>query len=532
MFVHHNAKARRLGRTAARLTAAAALALALLGAGGAAPAPAALITSFSAGVLNDENVANPQSADYFTQAGGHPDVAFTKFTLNTSDSPAEFVRVDLPAGLAVNPQATPRCSSATVTSCPANTQVGTTKVTIANIPLIGKETVTGKVFNMTPEAGHPSDFAFEVTVGLLFTVRTDLVGGVRYYPSGGRPGDFGNYFTISGISNLLGTQLEKSELVFWGAPAEHNGGGGTDNAFISNPSTCNGPETTYMFASTYSPVASEGTSYTTPVGATGCDKEPFAPTIAVTPSTTQRDKPDGLAVDLHVPQDQTPSHIATSQVESATVTLPEGLTLNPAAANGLQACANAQFKAGTNEALACPAASQAGTAEITTPGARLGPHGQPLRRPAALGRTGSGQEYRLFLDAENATAGVKVRLVGTVKADPATGRLTASFAETPQVPFTDMKLTFKTGAAALFANPLACGSAATTTALAPWSGQSDAAPGSSLHRRPERGGRRLSGHRAVRARRRRHAVGDRRGRHDQPGARSRPAPTANSCSAP
>ncbi len=479
MFVQSNTSARLRARAAARLAVAVALALAGLGAG-AGQASAALITSFSAGVLNDENVANPQSSDYFTQAGGHPDVAYTKFTLNTSDSAAEFVRVDLPAGLTVNPQATPRCSSATVTSCPANTQVGTTKVTIANIPLIGKETVTGKVFSMTPEAGHPSDFAFEVTVGLLFTIRTDLVGGVRYYPSGGRPGDFGSYFTISGISNLLGTQLEKSELIFWGAPAEHNGGGGTDNAFISNPSTCNGPETTYMFASTYSPVASEGTSYTTPVGATGCDKEPFAPTTAVTPSTTQRDKPDGLTVDLHVPQDQTPSHIATSHVESATVALPEGLTLNPAAANGLQACTNAQFKAGTNEALSCPAASQAGTAEITTPvlGSPLTGNlyvGQPLSS-----EPGSGQEYRLFLDAENATAGVKVRLLGTVEADPVTGRLTASFAETPQVPFTDMKLTFKTGAAALFANPLACGSAATTTALAPWSGQSGASPGSSF----------------------------------------------------
>jgi hypothetical protein len=446
----------------------------------AAPASAALITSFSAGVLNDENFANPQTSDYYTQAGGRPDVAYTKFTLNTSDSAAEFVRVDLPAGLTVNPQAIPRCSSATVNSCPANTQVGKTFVTVTNIPLIGKETVAGKVFNMTPEAGHPSDFAFEVTVGLLFTIRTDLVGGVRYYPSNGRPADFGNYFTISGISNLLGTQLEKSELIFWGAPAEHNGGGGTDNAFISNPSTCNGPETTYIFASTYAPTTSGSTSYTTPVGASGCDKEPFAPTIAVTPSTTQRDKPDGLAVDLHVPQDQTPSHIASSHLRNAAVTLPAGLTLNPPAANGLLACTNAQFRAQTNEALACPAASLVGTAEITTPvlGSALtgGLYvGQPLSAEPA-----SGQEYRLFLDAENASAGVKVRLIGTVQADPATGRLTASFDEDPQVPFTDLKLTFKTGAGALFANPPSCGSATTGTALSPWSGEAAATPSSAF----------------------------------------------------
>jgi len=480
MFVQSSTSSRRRVRTPARISiAVAAVVLAVLAAA-ASPASGALITSFSAGVLNDENVANPQASDYFTQAGGHPDVAFTEFTMNGSASPAEFVRVDLPAGLAVNPQATPRCSSATVNSCPANTQVGKTNVTISNIPLIGKETVTGKVFNMTPEAGHPSDFAFEVTVGLLFTVRTDLVGGVRYYPSGGRPGDFGDYFTISGISNLLGTQLEKSELIFWGAPAEHNGGGGADTAFISNPSTCNGPETTYIFASTYAPVTSEGTSYTTPVGATGCDKEPFAPTISVTPSTTQRDTPDGLAVDLHVPQDQTPSHIATSHVENATVTLPAGLTLNPAAAGGLEACTDAQFKAQTNEALSCPAASQAGTAEITTPVLGTALTGNLYVGAPLSGEPASGQEYRLFLDAESASAGVKVRLVGSVKADPATGRLTASFQETPQVPFTDMKLAFKTGATALFANPLGCGTATSTTALAPWSGQAEAAPTSAF----------------------------------------------------
>ena len=445
-----------------------------------ATASGSLITSFTAGVLNDESTVSPQSSDYYTQAGGHPDVAFTKFTVDTSAGAVETVRVDLPAGLAVNPQAIPRCNAATVTTCPADTQVGKTSVTIANIPIVGKQTVTGNVYNMTPSAGHPSDFAFEVTVAALFTIRTDLVGGVRYYPSGGRPGDYGDYFTISNISNLLGTQLESSELIFWGAPAEHNGGGGTDNAFISVPSTCNGPETTYMSASTYSPVSSGSTSYTTPVGATGCDKEPFAPTLSVTPATTQRDKPDGLTVDLHVPQDQKPADIATSQLRESTVTLPAGLTLDPSAAVGLQACTDAQFKKGTNEALACPAASQVGTAEILTPvlGTALtgGLYvGQPLSS-----EPGSGQEYRVFLDAESATAGVKVRLIGTVAADPATGRLTATFAEAPQVPFTDLKLSFKSGSGALFANPLACGSAVTATSLAPWSGQASATPSSSF----------------------------------------------------
>src|SRR5947209_20543301 len=89
MYAQHRATSGGARRAAARLAATAAVALAALAAG-ASSASGALITSFSAGVLNDENVANPQSADYFTQAGGHPDVAYTKFTLNGSASAAEF----------------------------------------------------------------------------------------------------------------------------------------------------------------------------------------------------------------------------------------------------------------------------------------------------------------------------------------------------------------------------------------------------------------------------------------------------------
>lgn len=435
------------------------------------------ITSFSAGVLIDENTAAPLSSDYATQAGAHPDVAFTKFTLDTTQGSAEYVRVDLPAGLAVNPQAIPRCSASgtTLNTCAADTRVGTTKVTVANIPLVGKETVTGAVYNMTPTAGNPSDFAFQVTVGGLFTIRTDLVGGVRWYPSGGRPGDFGDYFTISSISNLLGTALEKSELIFWGAPEEHNGGGAPDNAFLTNPTSCEGPQTTYIYASTYAPVQSGSASFTTPVGATGCATVPFAPTVSVTPATTRQDTPDGLTIDLQVPQSQAPGETASAHLKDAAVTLPAGLSLNPAAANGLAACTDVQFGAGTSGAVNCPGASAVGTVEVTTPVL-----GAPLTGSIYVGQPLEGDPYRVFIDAENATAGVAVRLTGTVTADPVTGRLTSTFSGNPQVPFSDLRLSFKTGAGALFANPLACGAAATTSILAPWSGAAASTPSSSF----------------------------------------------------
>ncbi len=470
----------RSDRTTARrahpLLAAAIALLALLAL--APAASAGLIKSFSAGVLVDENTANPQTSDYATQAGSHPDVAYTKFTLDTSLGSAQFARVDLPAGLSVNPQAIPRCNASGTTlnaTCPAKTKVGEATVTIANVPLLGKQVVSGAVYNMVPSAGNPSDFAFEVTVGALFTARTDLVGGLRYYPSGGQPADYGEYFTISNIANTLGTALETSELKFWGAPEEHNGGGAPNNAFLTNPTTCAGPQTTYLSVETYAPVSAASTSSTTPVGATGCGAVPFAPSIGVTPSTTQREEPDGISLDLHVPQDENPSHIATSHLRDASVTLPAGMTIDPSAANGLQACTDAQFAAGSKAAVTCPAASNVGSVEIATPVLPA-----PLTGSIYVGQPQEGNRYRLFLDAENAASGVAVRLVGSVSADEASGRLTATFLANPQLPFTDLVLAFKRGAGALLANPLACGGASTTSALADYSGGPAATPASSF----------------------------------------------------
>ncbi len=487
MGAHRGAADIGLGRPArarARLSFSIATLLTLAAcalAGLFAPSPAAaasLITSFQAGVVNTTSPSDPPtSGQYATQAGSHPAEALTQFTVNTSlfDS-LQDARVDLPPGLVVNPQAIPQCnvSGSGLGSCPSDTQVGTSTVTIINVPIFGNVQATGNVYNMVPPAGSPGDFAFSVTIAGLITIRTDLVAGVRWYPSNGQPADYGDYFTISGISNLLGTALQTSTLAFWGAPEEQNGGGATDNAFITNPTVCNGPQTTKMYADTYTNGQTGTDSFTTPVGASGCTSIPFNPSVTVTPNTTQRDQPDGITVDMSVPQDQNPSHIAASELQNATIALPSGLSINPSAGNGLQACTSAQFGEGTNSAIACPAASKVGTATITSP---------------ALAGTLSGfiyvgpqtnNTYQVYVDAANANDGVDVRLTGTVTANTSTGQLTATFNNTPQVPFSDFKLKFNTGAGALFANSLACGAAATTTSLVPYSGNAAGTPSSSF----------------------------------------------------
>ena len=439
---------------------------------------ASLISGFSAGALVDTNTSSPASSDYDAQAGSHPDVLFANIGFDTSNfDSAKDIRVDLPAGLSVNPQAIPQCnSSATdVTSCPSDTEVGTDAATITNIPLFGSWSGTVDVYNMTPAAGTPGDFAFTLSIYGIITVRVDLVAGVRYYPSNGQPGDFGEYVTISNIANTLGAKLQSTDLTLWGAPEEHNGGGATDNALITNPTTCGPAQTTYMNADTYTGGQTGTASSTPPVGIGGCGSVPFSPSFTTTPSTTKRDSPDGLDTDVHVPQDETPSHTASSDVSDVSITLPPGVTINPSGASGRQACTDAEFGAGTNNAVTCPASSAVGTVEIDSPAVSTA-----LTGDVYLGSPQTGNPYRFFVDGEDSTDGLIVRLTGSISADPSTGQLTATINGAPQLPFSDFKLDFSSGTGALLANPLSCGSATTTTSLTPWSGNAAATPSASF----------------------------------------------------
>ena len=86
----------------------------------------------------------------------------------------------------------------------------------------------------------------------------------------------------------------------------------------------------------------------------------------------------------------------------------------------------------------------------------------------AVGKPQDGNRYRLFVRATG--FGIDVRLEGKVTPDPATGQLTTTFADGPQLPFTDFKLEFDDGPHSVVATPLKCGEAKSTSSLVPWSG--------------------------------------------------------------
>jgi hypothetical protein len=480
-----------IGRIGA-LAVAVALALAL-----AAPAGASAfaVTKWEAGTCTVSicNYSSPSSA-FYTQVAGRPDFGITDFSFATNvlgfpEGAVRDVRVDLPSGLSVNPQATPQCTEAELEGagsavCLAKgAKVGTVEVTAVN-PLGLGVPITAPVFAIVPKQGEPAEFGFRVNLLGVVDISVYLEGTVAWN------GDFHEGFTIRAIPNAV--PLARNRLVFEGRA--------NNNAFITVGSNCNGSTTTGLTVDSYEAPGAFQHYDTTPIlpkeviHPTGCAKVPFAPRIAVNPGTPQTDSPTGGSADVLVPFEPT-QEVGQANVQKAEVSLPRGMGLNPSSASNLKACSDAQFGKGVAigdqgrivdpaglhpPAIACPKGSEVGTVSIETPVLPAGSLPGTVYLGEQLSRDPtSGKEYRIFVDAESARYGVYVRLIGAVRADPATGQLTAVFEEPqfgglPQVPFSDFRLQFDGGKGVLSSPPI-CNTTATSR-LTPWTGNAAATP--------------------------------------------------------
>ena len=443
------------------------------------------------------SVATPDQ--FFERAAAHPDWGFTQFIVKHNDvllegkepvGELETVHVDLPVGLSVNPGATERCPLATFEAgaggCPAGSQVGVSEVTVAPPPLYVPLPPTAPltdvpVYNVIPPPGEPARFGLELAGNEVF-----LQASVDW------SGNYHEGFTIA-VPKALPIGIEglilKNRLVFDGQAG--------DGTFITTPSTCYGEAftesgsvySTLLLAASYEEEAQPGYSFPqsaappfeSPIPPGTSPKEcatiPYAPSIAVDPGTAATESPAGAEVAIDVPHITGAGEQDSSDTRTAQVTLPAGMGINPSAANGLQTCSDAQFGKGTTNPVACPAASRIGTVKITSPPLPEGDLegqvfvGQQLSRDPT-----SGNEYRIFVDAESARYGISVRLVGNVRADPVSGQLTTTFADNPQVPFASFDLAFDPGARAVLSSPPTCGPHTTATSMTPWSGNPPATP--------------------------------------------------------
>ncbi|HEY4779565.1 MAG TPA: hypothetical protein VIH47_08245, partial [Solirubrobacterales bacterium] len=444
---------------------------------------------------------------------GHPPVGFTQIIVRHSgafESPVgnlKTVLVDLPVGMSVNPQATPQCALTSEGKfpsggCPADTQVGESIVTASVLGLLPTTLPGFPVYNIVPRPGEPARFGFDLDLGGLGLANLGEVflnAGVNW------DGDYHEYFTIH-VPEVPGNlaKILKDRLVFDGTTETQ----ANDGRFLTTPSTCGNPEgntvySTFLHADSYEesapddgydvsgpavPPASfvngsqglESPLPRNPKGSgprerpTGCGKIPFAPTTSADPGTTQTDSPGGATVNVKVPFDPNAAEYQ-SNVKDAVVTLPKGMGINPSAANGLHVCTDAEFRrTGTRAAVACPANSKIGTVAINTP---VLPDGT-LTGPVFLGNQvgtdpESGNVYRVFLDAESASRGLSVRLLGNVSANKQTGQLTAVVREAPELPFDSVQVKLNGGPTATLTSPPTCGPNATSHAMTAWSGTPD-----------------------------------------------------------
>jgi len=495
--------------------------------GGGAPAvsDAAPVSESSTptpfGIEHFEQRLENEDGSLDTQAGSHPFQFTTTLVLNSALNP-EIESIEgappaldkdqhfiLPPGLIGNPTVVPQCSELQFTShksqslpneCPADTAIGAVNVTIEPqhlhhpVPL----------FNLTPSEGEPARFGFEA-VGVPVILDTAVRTG----------GDYGVTVNVSNISQEAG--FLAAQVTFWGVPGDPRHDQSRGWACLSNepatlgeckpqaqehpapfltlPTSCpanpaSEPLTFRLQTSSWAqPGVFTEAEYRlqddagTQFALDGCDRLSFSPSIKVTPDGTAASTPTGLTVDEHVPQESTlvANGLAESDVKGLSVTLPQGVVLNPAAADGLQACSLEQIGLQSAEAPACPDASKVATVQIKTP---LLP--EPLQGAVYLAQQNEnpfGSLVALYIYAEDAKAGVRVKAAGEVIEDPVTGQLTAHFEHDPlfdgepttaqflpQTPFEDVEVHFFGGDRAPLATPALCGSYTTAGSFTPWSG--------------------------------------------------------------
>jgi hypothetical protein len=456
------------------------------------------------------------------QAGAHPYSTRFRFALGNiynsdiGDRPGsgdpKNVVTELPAGLIINPAATAvECTESQLESdasgggCPPASQVGTILTNLGIQTGLEQFVSTAPLYNMVPPPGSAANLGFDASGAGIYV---HLLGAIR------TGGDYGITSTTTDI--LQKGAVSIAEVNLWGNPTDpsHDTQRGScasepvvgcptsverrNVPLVTLPSDCTGahpsvgwrvnswqdPGTFLEPASTFTGIEGE------PVTITGCNKLAFSPSLEAKGTTDVADAPAGFNVDVHFPQrglDETQG-LAEADLKKAVVTLPKGIAVNPASANGLTACSEAQIGyEGANPELntgeytpgpaECPDASKIGTVEVDSP--LLKEHDEageptfdhPLKGAVYVARPTEnpfGSLLAIYIAVDDPTTGVIIKLAGEVQADPLTGQLTTTV-ESPQQPFDDFHLNFFNGAQAALRTPQVCGRYETTSDLTRWS---------------------------------------------------------------
>ena len=439
---------------------------------------------FAPSFTPDSFDVQPDGVAPLRQAGAHPDLLVVPFDYNTATTEQGFsapagnirdVAVDLPPGFLGNPTAVGECdlASFTVGACPSSAQVGRIDANLSGY----FQKLTVGVFNLTHPRGAVTDLGF-VVGGNPVHVKVHL--------------DPANGYAITSDTDSINETFPPfdNQVTIWGVPSDHSHDSercasfklttatelglkdtsalcATDHPaepFLTVPSSCS--QDNVFRANHYDSWQDTGNfgpeiDYTAPVHLGGCQRPRFDPTVSLNPTGTEAASPTGLDVTVHVPQNDNSDALATPPVKSTVVTFPKGMTFNPAFADGLNGCSEAQFGIsgdGTpnGDPVACPDNSRIGTVSLTTPllpdpvvgSMYLAKQNQnPYNTTFAL--------YMAVHDTED--RGILVKIPARIEVDPNSGQIVSSFDELPQFPFTDFTLSFRSGQRAPLMNPPSCG---------------------------------------------------------------------------
>jgi hypothetical protein len=475
-----------MGQTINRLLSVASLGICCLALGPVAGAGASIgVESFNFEVT-DQNGAPD------LEAAAHPYQVTTTFAVDTFEEngkvlPAQSpknILVNLPVGLAGNPTAVSTCPEQKLEEagkCPAESQVG---YTILRAPAADLPPLYFPIFNMRTSPGVPAEFGFwaiNVAVHLQAKVRT---------------GD--GYGLQVGVVDLPQTlPYLESTIAFWGVPADPShdemrgsclfffgptGGSCPTSAprlpFLSNPTSCSGSARADGLINSwqdgsYTQVTDTIEAGGVPVGIEGCDAVPFKPRATVTPGSSGAGEPTSLEVEFDVPQQtENPIGRESSHLKDVEVDLPQGMTVNPAVADGLAGCSPAEIALDDPAPATCPASSRIGSVEIATPLLD-----EPLEGgvyAATQGNNPFSSLLAMYVAIADPRTGVVLKLPGKVTPDPVTGQLRASFEDNPQLPFESLKLNLKGGSRAPLVLPGACGEYKTKVSMTSWARPAEA----------------------------------------------------------
>jgi hypothetical protein len=413
-------------------------------------------------------------------AGGHPDL-FTHFKVNRGGEVAKNVSFDAPRGMFGNPAVLTKCAATDFAQeqCPPNSQAGIITIHAAYEGNPNFLLGTAPVYALEPGPEEAARFSFYVPV---LDIPIALPVSVRSAT------DYGLRFTVSGITQAV--PLSEADITFWGFPAnsahdmQRFGKGSPGHPagcpeladtscittpirasvpelpFTGNPSVCAGPQLTTLEIETYQQPSVKVPAYASYPPITECERQTFRPVAQARLTSEQADSPSGLDLEFTIPQSQTKA-ASPSSLRAAELIFPEGLTINPDAADGQRACSDAEAGFGREANQQCPDNSKVGTVVLSSESLP-----RTLEGSIYLGEPLPGEQYRLFLLADG--YGLHVKLVGGLIPNPATGQLRTQFQNLPQLPLEKFQMHIFASDRGIFATPTHCAVYAVATHLYPW----------------------------------------------------------------